>query len=117
MLSYYSFFFDHRNLLCNNERNLNFDCLDFGLEDLDLLILDSVSVCRNSNFTNYLIRNSSFYFNLNWFFSFNYSLNNPLNFYYFDYFFNLYNNFFDWYFDDLFYFFYNHKWHRNFNNL
>jgi hypothetical protein len=117
VLSYNSFLLYHRNLFCNNERNLNFYCFNFGLENLDFLILDSISVSRNSNFSNYLIGNSSLYFNFNWLLSFNYSLNYPLNLYNFDHFLYLYNDFFNWYFDDLLYFLYNHKWHWNLNNL
>lgn len=117
MLSYNSLLLDHRNLFSDNERNLNFDCLNFCLKYLHFLILNSVSVCRNSNLANNFIGNSSLYFNFNWFFSFNYSLYNPLNFYNFNNLFDLYNNLFNRYLDDLFYFFYNHKWHWNFNNL
>jgi hypothetical protein len=117
VLSYNSFLLYHRNLFCNNERNLNFYCFNFSLENLDFLILDSISVSRNSNFSNYLIGNSSLYFNFNWLLSFNYSLNYPLNLYNFDHFLYLYNDFFNWYFDDLLYFLYNHKWHWNLNNL
>ena len=117
VLSYNSFLLYHRNLFCNNERNLNFNCFNFGLENLDFLILDSISVSRNSNFSNYFIGNSSLYFNFNWLLSFNYSLNYPLNLYNFDHFLYLYNDFFNWYFDDLLYFLYNHKWHWNLNNL
>ena len=117
VLSYNSFLLYHMNLFCNNERNLNFNCFNFGLENLDFLILDSISVSRNSNFSNYLIGNSSLYFNFNWLLSFNYSLNYPLNLNNFDHFLYLYNDFFNWYFDDLLYFLYDHKWHWNLNNL